>query len=167
MQFSPASNHVRDRQFLRASPDRLCGSRLLRPSTAEHAFKLVLGPAYARVDAVSALSNAGNKIGNEYLQSAAPWTVFKEDPERAAAIIRLALNLIRVYAVLSAPFIPRAAASMLSAMNTLDTGWPDDMKEALVALHAGHAFSVPDVLFQKISDEERDDWAGRFAGVRT
>ncbi len=105
--------------------------------------------------------------GNEYLQNAAPWAVFKEDPERAAAIVRLALNLIRVYAVLSAPFIPTASASMLSAMNTLDMDWPGDMKEALSALPEGHAFAVPDVLFAKISDEDRESWQEKFAGVRS
>lgn len=103
--------------------------------------------------------------GNEYLQEAAPWSVFKEDPERAAGQIRLALNLIRVYAVLSAPFIPTAAASMLSAMNTLDTDWPTDIRTALEGLPAGHAFTVPDVLFAKISDEQREDWQARFAGT--
>ena len=106
-------------------------------------------------------------IGNEYLQAAAPWSVYKEDPDRAAAIIRLALNLIRVYAVISSPFIPRASASMLSAMNTLDTEWPADMRTALEALPGGHDFSVPDVLFRKITDDEREDWAIRFSGVRT
>ena len=106
-------------------------------------------------------------IGNEYLQAAAPWSVYKEDPDRAAAIIRLALNLIRVYAVISSPFIPRASASMLSAMNTLDTEWPADMRTALEVLPGGHDFSVPDVLFRKITDDEREDWAIRFAGVRT
>ena len=106
-------------------------------------------------------------LGNEYLQSAAPWSVFKEDPDRAAAQIRLALNLIRVYAVLSAPFIPDAAAKMLSAMNTLDTEWPGDMKAALTALPEGHAFTVPDVLFAKISDDDREGWQAKFAGVRT
>ncbi|MEO9825462.1 MAG: methionine--tRNA ligase [Paracoccaceae bacterium] len=104
--------------------------------------------------------------GNEYLQNAAPWAVFKEDPERAAAIVRLALNLIRVYAVLSAPFIPTASAKMLSAMNTLDTDWPSDMKDALSALPEGHGFAVPDVLFAKISDEDREGWQEKFAGVR-
>ncbi len=105
-------------------------------------------------------------LGNEYLQAAAPWAVFKEDPDRAAAIVRLALNLIRVYAVLSAPFIPNASARMLSAMNTLDTDWPGDVRAALSALPEGHAFEVPDVLFRKISDDEREDWAARFAGAR-
>ncbi len=104
--------------------------------------------------------------GNEYLQSAAPWSTFKEDPEQAAAQVRLGLNLIRLYAVLSAPFIPDASAKMLSAMNTLDTSWPEDVEAALNALPAGHAFSVPDVLFAKIVDEDREEWQEKFAGTR-
>ncbi|MEO0665710.1 MAG: methionine--tRNA ligase, partial [Pseudomonadota bacterium] len=105
-------------------------------------------------------------LGNEYLQEVAPWSTFKEDPDQAAAQIRLALNLIRVYAVLSAPFIPTAAASMLSGMNTLDTSWPEDVAEALAALPAGHEFTVPDVLFAKITDDQRAEWADRFSGTR-
>ncbi|NOD33699.1 MULTISPECIES: methionine--tRNA ligase [unclassified Ruegeria] len=104
--------------------------------------------------------------GNEYLQAAAPWSTFKEDPEQAAAQVRLGLNLIRLYAVLSAPFIPDTSARMLSAMNTLDTGWPDDLAAALDALPAGRAFTVPDVLFAKILDEQREDWQEKFAGTR-
>jgi len=102
--------------------------------------------------------------GNEYLQNAAPWSVFKENPDKASGQIRLALNLIRIYAVISAPFIPDAAARMLSAMNTLDTEWPGDMSAALSALPEGHDFTVPDVLFQKISDEDRESWQERFSG---
>jgi len=104
--------------------------------------------------------------GNEYLQSAAPWSVFKTDPDQAAAIVRLSLNLIRFYAVLSAPFIPDAAARLFSAMNTLDVAWPSDVASALAALEAGHEFSVPEVLFAKISDEDREDWQARFSGTR-
>ncbi len=104
--------------------------------------------------------------GNEYLQAAAPWATYKESPEQAAAQIRLALNLVRLYAVLSAPFIPDTAARMLAAMQTQDAGWPGDVAEALAHLPAGHAFTVPDVLFAKITDDQREDWQARFAGVR-
>ncbi|OOY12137.1 methionine--tRNA ligase [Thioclava marina] len=104
--------------------------------------------------------------GNEYLQAAAPWSVFKTDPDQAAAIARLALNLIPLYAVLSAPFIPDAADVMLGAMQTEDRSWPEDVKAALTALPAGHAFTTPEVLFRKISDEEREAWQERFAGTR-
>ncbi|MEM6386183.1 MAG: methionine--tRNA ligase [Pseudomonadota bacterium] len=126
----------------------------------------------AQMEAIEVRKAAGELralwvLGNEYLQTAAPWSVFKEDPERAAGQIRLALNLIRVYAVISAPFIPDVAAKMLSAMNTLDTSWPAEMRAALGALSEGHGFTVPDVLFAKISDEEREDWQNRFSGIRT
>ena len=104
--------------------------------------------------------------GNEYLQSAAPWSTFKEDPETAAAQVRLGLNLIRLYAVLSAPFIPSTAARMMEAMQTSDDTWPSDVTEALSHLTAGHEFSVPDVLFAKITDEQREEWQDRFAGTR-
>ena len=105
--------------------------------------------------------------GNEYLQAAAPWAAFKEDPDRAAAIVRLSLNLIRLYAVLSEPFIPDASATMLAAMNADGAGWPDSVGDALAVLEPGHGFSVPDVLFAKISDEDRESWQERFAGTRT
>ena len=104
--------------------------------------------------------------GNEYLQSAAPWSTFKEDPETAAAQVRLGLNLIRLYAVLSAPFIPSTAIRMMEAMQTSEDTWPSDVAEALSHLTAGHKFTVPDVLFAKITDEQREEWQDRFAGTR-
>ena len=103
--------------------------------------------------------------GNEYLQAAAPWSTVKTDTETAAMQVRLGLNLVRLYAVLSAPFLPFAAARLREAMGTDET-WPDDAAAALSALPAGHAFSVPEVLFAKITDDQRADWASRFAGTR-
>ncbi|MFQ1701776.1 methionine--tRNA ligase [Loktanella agnita] len=105
-------------------------------------------------------------LGNEYLQAGAPWTTFKTDPDTAAMQVRLGLNLIRLYAVLSAPFIPDAAAQMLDAMQTEKADWPADIGAALQTLPAGHAFTVPENLFRKITDDERDDWQTRFAGTR-
>jgi len=104
--------------------------------------------------------------GNEYLQAAAPWTVIKTDPDRAAAITRFALNLIPLYAVLSQPFIPDASAAMLQAMQTIDANWPTDINAALASLLAGHVFTVPDVMFAKITDEARAEMETRFAGKR-
>jgi methionyl-tRNA synthetase len=93
--------------------------------------------------------------------------VFKEDPERAAAQVRLGLNLIRLYAVLSAPFIPHAADTLMAALNSDDRSWPEDVAAALSALHAGHGFTVPEVLFAKITDEQREEWQARFSGTRS
>ena len=105
-------------------------------------------------------------LGNEYLQEAAPWSTYKTDPELAASQIRFALNLIPIYAALSAPFIPDTAETLTKAMQLDATVWPDDVAAALSALPAGHAFAVPDNLFAKVTDEQRDDWKVRFAGTR-
>ncbi|MFT5638463.1 MAG: methionyl-tRNA synthetase [Paracoccaceae bacterium] len=102
--------------------------------------------------------------GNEYLQAAAPWSLYKTDPDGAAAIVRFALNLIRVYGVLSQPFIPDASAAILTGMQTDDDSWPTDLKAALTAFPAGHTFTVPEVLFAKITDEAREEMQARFAG---
>ncbi len=106
-------------------------------------------------------------IGNEYLQAAAPWSAVKTDPARAEAIVRLSLNLIRVYAILSRPFIPDAAATMMAAMGSEDWSWPEDVPAALRTLAPGDAYSVPENLFRKITDEERADWQQKFSGIRT
>jgi methionyl-tRNA synthetase len=102
--------------------------------------------------------------GNEYLQAAAPWTAIRADPHRAAAITRFALNLIRLYAVLSRPFVPFASDAMLTALRLESADWPADVPAALDALPRGHRFTVPDVLFAKIDDAARDAYEARFAG---
>ncbi|NRB04053.1 MAG: methionine--tRNA ligase [Rhodobacteraceae bacterium] len=105
--------------------------------------------------------------GNEYLQAAAPWSTFKEDPDAAAAQVRLGLNLIGLYAKLAAPFVPDAAQTLKDAMGLDSLNWPEDVRAALSSMPAGHSFTVPDVLFAKISDEDRDTWAVRFSGIRS
>ena len=104
--------------------------------------------------------------GNVYMQNAAPWTTIKTNPDLAAAQVRLGLNLIRLYAVLSRPFIPDAADGMMQAMRCDDWTWPESLETALSTLPAGHAFTVPEVTFAKISDEDRANWQVRFAGIR-
>ena len=103
-------------------------------------------------------------VGNEYLQAAAPWTAIKTDPERAAAVTRFALNLIRLYAVLSRPFVPDASAAMLAALRLDDADWPEDADAALAALPTGQRFDVPDVLFAKLDDARRAELEARLVG---
>ncbi len=105
--------------------------------------------------------------GNEYLQAAAPWATIKEDEAQAAMQIRLGLNLISLYAALSSPFIPDAAKALQKAMRIDEQDWPVDAKSATSLLRPGHAFSVPDNLFAKITDEQRENWQEQFSGVRT
>jgi methionyl-tRNA synthetase len=103
--------------------------------------------------------------GNEYLQIAAPWTAFKTDPARAAAGVRVGLNLIVLFAALSSPFIPLTAAKMFAVfgVDPKEAGkWPTSAKAALSVLKPSHAFTLPDVLFKKIEDEQIAEWRAKF-----
>ncbi|WP_300014530.1 methionine--tRNA ligase [uncultured Roseobacter sp.] len=104
--------------------------------------------------------------GNEYLQSVAPWTTYKTDPDTAAMQTRLGLNLAHLFAVLSAPFLPDASTKILGSLKIKEAIWPKDQSVFLSQLAKGHAFEVPDVLFAKVTDEQCDEWKARFSGVR-
>ena len=53
---------------------------------------------------------------NKWLADAAPWTI-KDDPERKAGFIRIALEAVYVLAHFWAPFIPTAAAVVFKKIN--------------------------------------------------
>jgi methionyl-tRNA synthetase len=105
-------------------------------------------------------------LGNEYLQSAEPWAIFKDDPNAAAATVRMSLNLIALYGRLSEPFIPDASEILQSAMGQNRPPWPESIKDTLEQLKAGDIFTVPDNLFTKITDEQRLTWNEKFSGLR-
>jgi methionyl-tRNA synthetase len=101
--------------------------------------------------------------GNGYWEQAQPWKAIKTDAERAAVIMRTAVNLVRLYGVLSAPIIPDAAAAILAAVAPDQSlAWPDDVAGAFTRLVAGTPFEVPEVLFRKLTDDELAAWETRF-----
>jgi methionyl-tRNA synthetase len=107
--------------------------------------------------------------GNEYLQAAAPWTAIKSDPERAAVIVRTALNLAALYARVSAPVIPFTAEKIAAA---LGEPWPADWPGAdagveLSRLPTGRRVATPEVLFRKIEDADVAAWSDRFGGAES
>jgi methionyl-tRNA synthetase len=106
-------------------------------------------------------------VGNEYLQEAAPWTAIKTDRDRAAVIVRTALNLAALYAKISAPFIPFAAEKISEAFGlAFPAAWPsNDGAAELSKLSVGQAITVPDVLFKKIDDDQIAEWTARFGGA--
>ncbi|MFG2545786.1 methionine--tRNA ligase [Streptomyces sp. NPDC048594] len=105
--------------------------------------------------------------GNSYLEEKAPWLEIKTDKDGAALTLRTAMNLIHLYAVVSEPFIPGTAAAMRQAFSLEeDTAtWitPDEAR-ALTAVAAGTPFTVPPVLFAKLTDDDLDAYKERFGG---
>ncbi|SES29186.1 methionyl-tRNA synthetase [Streptomyces sp. yr375] len=105
--------------------------------------------------------------GNSYLEEKAPWLEIKTDQEGAALTLRTAMNLIHLYAVVSEPFIPTTAKTMREAFAlTEDTAtWVTaDEARGLASVPAGTPFTVPPVLFAKITDEDLESYKDRFQG---
>jgi methionyl-tRNA synthetase len=106
-------------------------------------------------------------LGNEYLTRAAPWTTIKTDRERAAASVRMGLNLVHLFGHLSWPVVPGAARTIHSAVMEAPEiiPWPDEpMAEFLDGLEQGAPIQQPPVLFAKITDEQIAEWQTRFGG---
>ncbi|MFF4319824.1 methionine--tRNA ligase [Streptomyces sp. NPDC001568] len=105
--------------------------------------------------------------GNSYLEEKAPWLEIKTDPEGAALTLRTAMNLIHLYSVVSEPFIPASAHAMRSAFSLADdtaTWVTPEQAKALDAVPAGTPFTVPPVLFAKITEEDLESYRERFGG---
>ncbi|MET9447382.1 methionine--tRNA ligase [Streptomyces cinerochromogenes] len=105
--------------------------------------------------------------GNSYLEEKAPWLEIKTDKEAAALTLRTAMNLIHLYAVVSEPFIPATAKTMREAFSLAgDTAaWVSrDEAKALASVPAGTPFTVPPVLFAKLTDEDLETYKERFGG---
>ncbi|WP_020119403.1 methionine--tRNA ligase [Streptomyces canus] len=105
--------------------------------------------------------------GNSYLEEKAPWLEIKTDKDGAALTLRTAMNLIHLYAVVSEPFIPATSAAMRQAFalpSDTATWVTADEARALTALTPGIAFTVPPVLFAKLTDEDLENYKERFGG---
>ncbi|PWI16796.1 methionine--tRNA ligase [Streptomyces sp. Act143] len=106
--------------------------------------------------------------GNSYLEEKAPWLEIKTDPEGAALTLRTAMNLIHLYSVVSEPFIPATSAAMRRAFSLSDdtATWVTGAEaKSLTAVPAGTPFTVPPVLFAKLTDEDLETYKERFGGT--
>lgn len=98
--------------------------------------------------------------GNNYISAAEPWVVIKENPERAAAILRVCINLIRIFAVLSAPIMPETAEKMMNRLGlSLEGVSLKDFNIAaeIEAVKSGQKFETGDALFERISPERTEE----------
>ncbi|MBO9636574.1 MAG: methionine--tRNA ligase [Siphonobacter aquaeclarae] len=90
------------------------------------------------------------RLGNQYLAATEPWKVLKENPERAATILHLALQLTATLSVLAEPFLPFTAARLREMLHIGPLSWANAGKLSL--LEAGQPISNTGLLFEKIED---------------
>ncbi len=97
------------------------------------------------------------RLGNKYLADEEPWKVVKADPERAATILYVGLQVAAALAVLSEPFLPFTSGK-LKAILKLDPlnkniNW-SSLATDPVLLPDGHSIGEPELLFRKVEDAE-------------
>lgn len=93
------------------------------------------------------------RLGNKYLQEQEPWKVYKQDAERAGAILYVATQITAVLSIVFEPFLPGTSAklrSMLAIKGSLN--WEETDKETIVA--AGTQLGKSELLFAKIEDAQ-------------
>ena len=91
-------------------------------------------------------------LGNQYLDRCAPW--HETDTARVACILRTAINVARLEAIVSAPFVPfacdRLAASL--GLEAVERSWPGPAAEELLRLGPGRGLHMGEPLFPRIGD---------------
>jgi methionyl-tRNA synthetase len=90
--------------------------------------------------------------GNQYLDRTAPWN--EGDDARAACVLRTAINLARVEAVVSRAFVPFGCERLARdlGLSKDEQRWPGDAAGELTLLQPGRALTVGDALFPRIGD---------------
>lgn len=103
--------------------------------------------------------------GNEYITKAEPWSVIKADKDKAAAILRLSINIIRIFAHLMAPIIPDAAEKIFKMLNLKEIPHLiKDVKVEIEKVKAKHKLSQIELLFNKIEDEKVEELIKKYGG---
>lgn len=105
-------------------------------------------------------------VGNQYIDVQAPWSLLKQNPEQAAMVIRTCINLIRIYAIASLPFIPSTAQVIFDALHLTEAERAGSLSAALdfTVLQPDRPFDVPPLLFQKLDDSQIAELQARFGG---
>ena len=120
-------------------------------------------------EAVQELINLA-RTGNKYLADQEPWKVIKEDEERVATILHVALQLTGALSVLSEPFLPFTTEKLRRMLHwdALDHAWEwDEVSATEILLPEGHALGDPILLFRKIEDAEVAQQLEKLEATRT
>ena len=120
-------------------------------------------------EAVQELINLA-RVGNKYLADQEPWKVIKEDEDRVATILHIALQLTAGLSVLSEPFLPFTTQKLRQMLNWdgLEHAWEwDEVASTEKFLPEGHQLGEPILLFRKIENAEVEQQLDKLEATRT
>lgn len=108
--------------------------------------------------------------GNNYISVTEPWSVIKENQERAETILRVCINLIYIFAVLSYPIMPKITEDMLAKLGLTVNDMPllkdFDVAKEINFLKPGHKFTVGEPLFERISPERLEELKQKYGSSK-
>lgn len=108
--------------------------------------------------------------GNNYISVTEPWSVIKENKERAETILRVCINLIYIFAVLSYPIMPKITENMLAKLGLTVNDMPllkdFDVAKEINFLKPGHKFTVGEPLFERISPERLEELKQKYGSSK-
>ena len=90
------------------------------------------------------------RIGNKYLADCEPWKTAKNDMERTATILHIALQITANLSIVCEPFLPFSAEKLRSFLQTEKLPWEQLGRFDLLA--EGHSLGKAELLFEKIED---------------
>lgn len=90
------------------------------------------------------------RIGNKYLADSEPWKTAKNDMERTATILHIALQITANLSIVCEPFLPFSAEKLRTFLQTEKLPWEQLGRFDL--LPEGHQLGKAELLFEKIED---------------
>ncbi|MCD6464527.1 methionine--tRNA ligase [Candidatus Woesearchaeota archaeon] len=101
-----------------------------------------------------------SSLGNKLFQDLKPWDLIKKDVELTRKVLTKLLTLLRDVSILMYPFIPGICEQLWEQLNIKKQSWSDLQKPLL-----DHTINKPELLVEKISDQEIKVLKQRFSGV--
>ncbi|MBU8892706.1 MAG: methionine--tRNA ligase [Bacteroidales bacterium] len=92
------------------------------------------------------------RLGNKYLADTEPWKVIKTDEERVKTIMNISIQITAALSIIMEPFLPFTTEKLRNFLNIEKLSWDLAGKSDLI--DAGHIINKPELLFDKIEDEE-------------
>jgi methionyl-tRNA synthetase len=96
------------------------------------------------------------RVGNQYLNEKEPWNLIKEDREKTAKILYVAVQFVKALAIVSAPFVPYASEEIWKTLNLAGSVHEQNWNDALKSLPSSHRIAKAKPLFHKIEDSVQE-----------
>ncbi|MDI6799041.1 MAG: methionine--tRNA ligase, partial [Candidatus Aenigmarchaeota archaeon] len=91
-----------------------------------------------------------SKAGNKYFQGKKPWDTLKQNPEDCRTTLYVAVNLVKILAILLEPFIPFTAEKLWQQLNLDGSVHKQDFENLdKFVIAAGHRIGRIEPLFKK------------------